>query len=267
MLKVPGHSTNVNHHLEEPSAIKILSVMASMLISLSHFCDKHGPRILLVTQAAINGSTGDELLVPTYPTDSYCDSCLLHFPKSSTNDIRSLKSNIGSQCFVSTQYSSIRYQLLTHIIRRSFSEETMIYDGMPLVFYDDIRGLNLVMGFKLNDENARGNERRYCIIFTIDSKDHKSSMKLLSENWNFITGGFDKMIKYICNSHRQEIERQNNVNDERSNFNLLGRTYLRGNKVKVPRNLAELTHDELLFVRLHKWNAYLLNSCMKSRVE
>lgn len=241
--------------------------MASMLISLSHFCDKHGPRILLVTQAAINGSTGDELLVPTYPTDSYCESCLLHFPKSSINDIRSLKSNIGSQCFVSTQYSSIRYQLLTLIIRRSFSEETMIYDGMPLVFYDDIRGLNLVMGFKLNDENARGNERRYCIIFTIDSRDHTSSMQLLSENWNFITGGFDRMMKYICNSHKQELERQNNVNDEKSNFNLLGKTYLRGNKVKVPRNLAELTHDELLFIRLHKWNSFLLNSCMRSRSE
>lgn len=238
--------------------------MSSMLISLSHFCDKHGPRILLVTQAAINGSTGDELLVPTYPTDSYCDSCLLHFPRASTSDIRSLKSNIGSQCFVSTQYSSIRYQLLTLIIRRSFSEETMIYDGMPLVFYDDIRGLNLVMGFKLNDENARGNERRYCIIFTIDSKDHKSSMQLVSENWNFITGGFDRMIKYIRNSHKEQIEKKNNTANENSNFSLLGGAYLRGNKVKVPRNLAALTQDEELFVRLHKWNSFLLHGCMKT---
>lgn len=235
-----------------------------MLIALAHFCDKHGPRVLLVTQSGTPGSTGDELLVPTYPTDSYCKSCSLNFPDGTDNGVRSLKSNIGNKCFVSTQYSSIRYQLLTLIVRRCFSEETMIYDGRPLVFYDDLRGLNIVIGFKLGDENARGNERRYCFIFTIDSKEHNSSMKLLSEHWNFITDGFTKMIQYVKDSHSREFERQNKLNSETNNFKLMEGPYLRGNKAKMPKNLSELTNDSLLFVRIHRWNSFMLNSIMKT---
>lgn len=235
--------------------------MASMLISLAHFCDKHGPRVLVVTQAGLPGSTGDELLVPSYPTDSYCESCSLHFPSGLKNGMRSMKSNISDRCYVSTQYSSIRYQLLTLITRRCFSEETMVYDGTPLVFYDDLRGLNLVVGFKLDDENARGNERRYCMIFTIHSKDHDSSMRLVSQNWNFITNGFGKMISYIRSAHEQELRRQFNLRNEKCSSGILGGSYLRGNSVKVPRKLTDLTNDKLLFVRIHRWNSFLLNSC------
>lgn len=237
--------------------------MASMLISLAHFCDKHGPRVLIVTQAGFPGSTGDELLVPSYPTDSYCESCSLYFPSGLKDGLRSMKSNIDDRCYVSTQYSSIRYQLLTLIIRRCFSEETMIYDGTPLVFYDDLRGLNLVIGFKLADENARGNERRYCMIFTIDSKDHESSMKLISQNWNFITNGFGKMISYIQSTHEQELKRQTTLKNEKCSFGLMGGSYLRGNKIKIPRRLSDLASDNLLFVRIHRWNSFLLNSCYK----
>ncbi|QLG73668.1 hypothetical protein HG535_0F01790 [Zygotorulaspora mrakii] len=237
--------------------------MAPIIISLGHFCDKHGPRVVLVTQAGIKGSTGDELLLPTYPTDSYCKSCSLTFPDGDRNDVRSFKSNIASRSYVTTQYSSIRYQLLTLIVRRCFSEETMIYDGRPLVFYDDLRGFNLAIGFKLRDETARGNERRYCWILTIDSKNHNSSMKLLSEHWNFITSGFSKAIQYINETHDKESERQNKLHNE-NNIKLMEGTYLRGNKAKMPRNLCELTNDNLLFVRIHKWNAFILNSIMES---
>lgn len=238
--------------------------MASMLISLAHFCDKHGPRILMVTQAGSPGSTGDELLVPNYPTDSYCESCSMYFPGDLHSGVRSMKSNIGNRCYVSTQYSSVRYQLLTLIIRRCFSEETMSYDGSPVVFYDDLRGLNLMIGFKLNDENARGNERRYCMIFTIDSKDHKTSMRRISENWNFITGGFSRMISYIREAHERELRRQTTLRDEQCSFALLGGSYLRGNKVKIPRRLSDLTDDKLLFVRMHRWNSFILDSCLRN---
>ncbi|QLQ80764.1 hypothetical protein HG537_0E01190 [Torulaspora globosa] len=232
--------------------------MASMLISVAHFCDKHGPRVLMVTQAGSIGSTGDELLVPNYPTDSYCESCSMYFPGDLHSGVRSMKSNIGNRCYVSTQYSSVRYQLLTLIVRRCFSEETMSYDGSPVVFYDDLRGLNLIIGFKLNDDNARGNERRYCMIFTIDSKDHRNSMRRICENWNFITGGFSRMISYIREAHESEERRE-----EQCSFSLLGGSYLRGNKVKIPRRLSDLTDDKLLFVRIHRWNCFLLDSVLR----
>ncbi|EDO15558.1 hypothetical protein Kpol_1042p17 [Vanderwaltozyma polyspora DSM 70294] len=175
-----------------------------------------------------------------------------------------MRSNIGETSYVSTQYSSIRYQLLTLIIRKVFSEETMVYDGSPLVFYDDIRGLNLVMGFKLYDEHARGNERRYCLTFTIDSDDHQSSMKLLANNWNFIKCGFEKFIAYIRQTYESENEKREISNRDNDNLTPLVGTYLRANKVKISRNLVELIKDDMLFLRLHRWNAYLLNGILNN---
>ncbi|CCD24728.1 Lst7p NDAI_0D04140 [Naumovozyma dairenensis CBS 421] len=232
--------------------------MDNILISLAHFCDKHGPRILLVTQSSQNGARSDDLLLPDYPIDSYCESCLLHFPQGNET-IRSMRSTLDEKCYVTTQYSSIRYQLMNSIIRRCFSEETMVYDNMPLVFYDQLRGLNLIMGFKLYDANARGNERRYCFILTIDSKDSDAAMKILSNNWNFIIGGFFKMINHINESHNKELKNQSNERDHTNGLSPLMSNYLRGNKSKLAKNLVELTNDKNIFLKMHKWNTYLLN--------
>ena len=237
---------------------------SSVLITLGHFCDKHGPTVLLVTQVGEEKTMGNELLVPDYPTDAYCESCSLRFPDDTAVGVKSMRSLIHEQSFVSTQYSLVRYQLLTLIIRKAFSEETMVYDGSPLVFYDNVRGMNLIMGFKLYDEHARGNERRYCLVFTIDSKDHKSSMKLLTDNWNFIEGGFKKMIQYIRQVHESENEKQCQLKREGDSLTPLVGNYLRANKVKLSRNLVELTKDKMLFLKLHKWNSYLISSIISS---
>lgn len=233
----------------------------NILISLTHFCDIHGPRVISVTQCGDTSDDGNELLVPNYPIDSYCDSCLLTFPQ---NDIRSMRTRANDCTYVTTQYSSIRYQILNSITKKVFSEETMTYDSLPSVFHDSARGLNLCMGFKLYDENARGNERRYCLIFTIDTDQIHQSMKILSHNWNFIQLGFQKMINHIknfrmeaLNAIRQERNKDNNKNSEFVSF--MG-NYLRANKSKIDKNLIELTNDKSLFIRIHKWNAYLINS-------
>ncbi|SCV99943.1 LAFE_0B05952g1_1 [Lachancea fermentati] len=229
--------------------------MFSNLISLAHFCDKHGPRVLLVTQCAENS---EELLLPSYPTDSYCESCLINFGGFKDEGLCSMRTKLQSKHYVSTQYSSIRYQLLYSIVRYMFSEETMSYDGSPLVFYDNSKGLNLVIGFKLQDANARGNERRYGLILTLDSHDHLKDMALLSHHWEFIINGFNKMVGYIKKLRDDEIERKNR-NETCGEFTPIVGAYLRGNKLKEPRNLANLTNDELIFVRLHKWNTFMLD--------
>ncbi|CCC66779.1 hypothetical protein NCAS_0A02210 [Naumovozyma castellii] len=235
--------------------------MSSILISLAHFCDKHGPQVILVTQTSDKGTLGDELLLPDYPIDSYCESCLLHFPDNETT-IRSMRSILHERPYITTQYSAVRYQLLNAIIRRSFSEETMVYDSLPNVFHDNVSGVNLVMGFKLYDENARGNERRYCLILTIDDKDEMSSTKILSNNWNFITGGFLKMINYIKDSHAKELERKTTSDTDKNGFTPFMGNYLRGNKSKIARNLIELTNDKNIFIKIHKWNTYLLDALL-----
>ncbi|CAR21162.1 UDENN FLCN/SMCR8-type domain-containing protein [Lachancea thermotolerans] len=228
--------------------------MPNMLISLAHFCDKHGPRILLGTQFA---KDGEELFLPDYPTDTYCDSCSIHFPGSDKSS-RSMRSTLHSIDYVSTNYPSVRYQLISSVIRHIFSEETMTYDGSPLTFYDQSRGLNLVIGFKLQDNDARGDERRYGLILTIDSPDHASAMKLLSRHWEFVNYSFNKVIQYTKQQREDELRRRQ-ISESYGEFTPMAGSYLRGNKLKIPRNLAYLTNDDLLFVRLHKWNTYMLD--------
>ncbi|CCE61775.1 hypothetical protein TPHA_0B01030 [Tetrapisispora phaffii CBS 4417] len=237
-------------------------------ILLGHFCDKHGPTIVMVTQVGSISTGGDELLVPDFPTDSYCESCSMHISNnlvkdsSTKTDTKSMRSVIADSVYVSTQYSLIRYQLMTQVIRKAFSEETISYDSSPLIFFDDIRGLNFVMGFKLYDDQARGNERRYSLIFNINTKNSKAAMNILANNWDFIEGGFLKIIHYIQHKHEEDIKRQLEKENEDGGFTPMVGTFLRANKVKTSKNLSELTKDELIFIKLHKWNSYILKSLL-----
>ncbi|SCU78517.1 LADA_0A06018g1_1 [Lachancea dasiensis] len=227
--------------------------MSDMVITLAHFCDKHGPRALLGTQCA---EDGDALLLPDYPTEAFCASCSMHFPGGDTCT-RSMRTRLNSMDYVSTNYPAIRYQLLSTVIRHMFSEETMTYDCAPLTFFDQSKGLNLVMGFKLPDADARGDERRYAILLTIDSRDQVASMEILSKHWEFITNSFKRVIDHIKQKRETEVRR--NAKNYSGQFTPMVGTYLKGNKSKVPQNLVQLTHDDLLFVRLHKWNTFMLH--------
>lgn len=263
-----------------------------IFMSLGHFCDIHGPTLICVTQEGKTGNNGNELLLPDYPAESYCKSCSLYFPDCSkvnenedvdtptptltslsireeppnsengkTNqEPRSIRSFIGKKPYVTTQYSAIRYQLLTSMIRKAFSEETMIYDNSPLVFYDDLKGLNLVMGFKLYDPNARGNERRYCLVLTIENSNQLDAMKIVAALWHFITDSFTLLINSLKEKHSQNCSDIEKPNVEENGFNHDIGNFLRASKAKKDRNLSELTNDELIYLRIHKWNTYIVNT-------
>ncbi|AAS50764.1 ABL007Wp [Eremothecium gossypii ATCC 10895] len=234
--------------------------MSSLLVSLTHFCDKHGPKLLVVTQCAKSAEECEKLLLPNYPSDSYCDSCHISFPTD--QESKSIRSTIGERYYVSTHYSAVRYQYLTALVKKIFSEETVSYDGSPLLFYDHARGLNLAMGFKLEDPHARGNERRYCLVLTVDLRERAPAMEIVSQHWKFISGAFENMIEYIKQQRRAELLRvmQQGQVQGTSNFSsMVSGTYLRGNNLKIPKNITELTNDRLLFVRIHKWNAFILD--------
>ncbi|SCU77908.1 LAME_0A02630g1_1 [Lachancea meyersii CBS 8951] len=228
--------------------------MPNMILSLAHFCDKHGPRVLLGTQFAADG---DSLLLPDYATETVCESCSIHFPNNDTSS-GSIRTRLRSRDYVSTNYPVVQYHLISSVIRHMFSEETMTYDSAPLSFFDQSKGLNLVMGFKIPDTDARGDERRYALLLTINSSDHASAMKLMSRHWEFTTYSFKKIIDYIKQRRDIELRRSFAQNTPRE-FTPMGGTYLKGNNFKTPRNLAQLTNDDLLFVRLHKWNTFILD--------
>lgn len=233
-------------------------------LSLTHFCDKHGPKVLMVTQTSSSLEDTMELLLPNYPKDSYCDSCLLRFPEA-CEDATSLKSSLDGFHSVSTQYSSIRYQLLNMIVKKTFSEEAMSYDGSPFMFYDEHRGLNLAIGFKLEDVHARGNERRYCLILTLEIKEQEektASLDVISQNWQFIIESIGKLIDFI------KVQAKIQLNKQQTEFTqMMGGTYLRVNKQKFPVSLADIVGDQAIFLRIHKWNSFILSKIRATEVQ
>lgn len=232
-----------------------------VFLTLAHFCDKHGPRVLMVTQTSNEIENSQELILPEFPKDSYCSSCLLRFPDTILTGT-AIRSVFGSSSSISTQYSSIRYQLLTSIVRKTFSEETMSYDSSPFIFYDENRGLNLAVGFKLEDVHARGNERRYCFILSIDGAglEHKNDcMKIVTQHWQLIIESFGKIIEYIKNEAKQQLS-----NQQTEFTQMMGGTYLRANKQKLPVNLSELLGDQSIFLRIHNWNTFILRALADS---
>ena len=265
-MKVPGSYRRVYNPSRGHSLVyRCTQEMPPILLSLAHFCDKHGPKVIMVTQVGDDDDPqGKSLLVPEYSTESYCESCLLHLPREQEIGTRSMRTTVESSSYVSTQYSTTRYQLLSYITRKAFSEESMIYDGSPLVFFDDIRGLNLVIGFKLYDENARGNERRYCFIFTLDSRDQEQAMKVLADHWVLILRSFHKMIEFIKGRHESK---QTRVRQSSTASNPFLGDYLKVNKQKTATNLITLTNDDYLFVRIHKWNVFLLSSLIATTMK
>ncbi|KAH3903202.1 related to Protein LST7 [Saccharomycodes ludwigii] len=244
-------------------------ISLNSFITLAHFCDKHGPKVIQITQVARNNNDMESLLLPDYPTDSYCDSCLIKFPevKDKNVKLRSMKSKFEStgsdnhedtHLYISTQYSATRFQLLSSIIKKIFSEETMLYNESPLCFYDNERGLNISLGFKLQDGHSRGNERRYCLIFSITNTSQKLCSDIMNRHWDFILTAFNKEVSYIKELRKKVIDKQ--LNENRDNPLISMGSYLRGNSLKIPKNLTELTGDRLFFMKLHKWNTYMLSN-------
>lgn len=207
--------------------------MPQFVISIATFCDKHGPRIIQCTQSRPD-------VLPEYSHDSYCESCILHFPAGTpptTTTIRTAN-------YTSTQYSGPNFNLMTSVVKKIFSEESTTYgDHQPMYFGDKVRGYNLLMGFKIADPLARGSERRYCMVVTCDEESS------LLPHWELVLTFFHKSIDYLVAARARVLAKQDNH---------VG--YLRGNRMKEPCGLSTLLEDDQLFVKLHRWNVLLLET-------
>ncbi|KAL6942217.1 hypothetical protein ACO0QE_003385 [Hanseniaspora vineae] len=245
------------------------SIESHFFITLAHFCDIHGPRVIQVTQVARGAESLEQLLLRDYPTDAYCESCQFQFPNVDKQrekqhiphdvdiKLRSMESHINSVHYVSTQYSATRYLLLSSIIKKVFSEETMVYDESPLLFYDEERGFNVAVGFKLQDNFSRGNERRYCLIFSISDVNEVLSMNIVQRHLEFLLSSFGRMIQFVKTQRNQVLLQ---LQQDQQNPFMPTSSYLRSNTSKLPRSLSRLVEDEEFFVKLHKWNAYILTN-------
>lgn len=211
--------------------------MANFNICLTHFCELHGPSIIICTQVS---DTRDHILQSSLQT---CSSC-----KLVNNNILT---TIDALNFISTQYpsSTQRYTSLTKLVMKSLSVETNSDLTKPMFYGDSLNGYSIHKIFKINDINARGAERKYsCMVISDTESD-------LLQNWSIISLNIHQLISNI------QLKVDTTLKNQTSS-SILDERYLRRAVIK-PKSLIELTGDDQIFIKFHLWATELLRDILK----
>ncbi|KAH3672753.1 hypothetical protein WICMUC_004159 [Wickerhamomyces mucosus] len=222
-------------------------------ITLSHFCDIHGPRSILCTSKIPlnNDFKTDFIQEEIISKEDYCKSCLLIISTNNNNDNDTVKPSTiktidQNYIYFTNQYSISKYQILNSLIKKTLSEEITNYNSNdPVYLGDEIRGYSMVYYFKIKDLEARGSNRRYSIIINSSNE-----FKIL-QNYKLI----DQYIKtLISNLKESNIKYELNKSKNYSNNDL----FLRGKKIQNSNSLIELLNDKDIFIRIHLWFVKIL---------
>ncbi|CAF4221748.1 unnamed protein product [Rotaria sp. Silwood2] len=242
--------------------------------ALQHFCDIHGPQILLCTEARTyvqdSNDNDDEDLKTFYsqyiksenPQGKVeCKSCTL----SSDNVLVSSIDSLNHMLYISS--SSTPNQELFKDVRnacvRSLNVEKSVEVDAPILFGDDENGYCLSLAFSCKDFHARGSQRLYSLCYLCNDKYHLLSlMKLVSDclrqavHW----------LQYDANE-TYEQEGRIKVNTNLNGISTIA-TYIFRPPPTVPsqRMLSDIVHDSKLTFRIHAlfvWLLRIANSAIK----
>ncbi|VEU22221.1 DEKNAAC103251 [Brettanomyces naardenensis] len=244
----------------------------TFIVTLAHFCEVHGPSMVMCTQAVDSSESPSKYYGSRIPDSQLCESCRLKIPKqmdaqrsdssgtspsSSTaaspkempdpSTIQTESKTTGST-YVSTQFptSQHRYSSLRHIIMRIFTIETSSDTNQPLIFGDAKAGYSMALLFKIFDRTARGSERKYSIVVTSDKEND------IFANYSLILLNLAKTVDYIT-TRSVEVTEKAAKNDSTNDV------YLRRSAgVPKTKSLVTIMDDQSFFVRLHLLASSLL---------
>ncbi|CAF1124957.1 unnamed protein product [Rotaria sordida] len=242
--------------------------------ALQHFCDIHGPQILLCTEAKtyiqdLNDNDDEDLktfysqyIKSEHPQGKVeCKSCTL----SSDNILVSSIDSVNHMLYISS--SSTPNQELFKDVRnaclRSLNVEKSVEVDAPILFGDDENGYCISLAFSCKDFHARGSQRLYALCYLCNDKYHLISlMKLVSDclrqaaHW----------LQYDANE-TYEQEGRIKVNTNLNGISTIA-TYIFRPPPTVPsqRMLSDIVHDSTITFRIHAlfvWLLRITNSAIK----
>ncbi|XP_075225495.1 folliculin isoform X2 [Lycorma delicatula] len=201
----------------------------SAVIAICHFCDQHGPSVLLNTRVQ-HGSTNysQECRVPiSSNAHSVCSACEMVGQFVSVDQITQVQ-------YVSCQLPVHMPQLtswLQHICVRSLSCEVN-----PCLFSEK-ENCAMSISFSVRDAMSRGFYRWFSIVITM------RDLTLLAASWQFLYHVINVIISQIKDKALQVY------NVERP---------FRFNNPPQSRSLMSLTKSKHIFAWLHSWFSWLL---------
>ena len=243
------------------------------VIALCHFCEQHGPRIMLCTQAFHGVFDAQSFYGATLPSKSakrdssdledsgisipkICDACRSLDPTTPGLVSHDEKSNIY---FLSYQkpleketFAALRQACLGSL---SF-EGPKGFEG-PMIFGENPDVYVLSYQFFLDDFKARGKRRRYSLIAVMKDKYH------LVSSWIFLVTTFRRIVHSLKDKAskvftKEEGENSLNGSSRFSHRNSCERRVL--HKDEIARSLVTLINYDKIFMDLHQEFIFVLQT-------
>ncbi|ODQ49032.1 hypothetical protein PICMEDRAFT_48472 [Pichia membranifaciens NRRL Y-2026] len=222
----------------------------TFIVSLAHFCEVHGPSMIMCTQAVEKPEELENFYSPQLSESQFCQSCMLKIPYA-----EEFAENLH---FISTQFPTYteRYSSLRQTIVRVFTAETNADLSKPIMFGNSKHGYSIALSFSLLDKTARGSERKYSIIVTSNWEED------LINNYTFILTNLNQVVGNILRSARM-VQKQLNLSADDLHNN---GTYLRRSAgLPKAKSMVEILKDENFFLKIHMWAAFMLDTLIKQK--
>jgi len=255
------------------------------LIALCHFCEFHGPSVIMITQSIrdcqipsadhLNGSAKTEMVHVSDPkmygcqklfSDDQikrdkggCEGCWsvgCHDNFIISNDHEGKRTFASSQSVINPELLN----LIRHAVIRSISCEISTNREGPIIFSDPTVSTVLANNFFLKDSRARGFQRYYSIIVVTREREH------LISNWHQINKAVSEIIEPLKNMSNDKyvLETKTLMDLKEKCDSLRANTFnRRRGSAKAARNLKDLTMDPNVYETIHGQFVTILTSFEK----
>lgn len=236
------------------------------IIALCHFCDTHGPRHVICTQA-INRSESKMLREAIFaePDDksSKADDHRRPGSKRSAPRCKSCQSLGNDTCLVSydeeneiyyissesPRNASIFHLVRTVCLRSLYSEQTQGRGGSILFGHDNCMvGCN---SFFLRDLHSRGHTRLYSLQLILNDKFMSTS------TWSYIIDQFNRIADQLTECADLVFEEESAAG---RSTHLRPYAYTMPSNLASTRSLADITALPDIATRIHSWFTWILRS-------
>ncbi|ODV59407.1 Lst7p ASCRUDRAFT_112330 [Ascoidea rubescens DSM 1968] len=257
------------------------------IFMLSHFCELHGPKIIMVTHSfhvpdAVNAASNNDPrlynqiinfkeLQNIYTNHtSYCNSCKFKVSDDNNNIcLTNDKSLNANRVFLSSQLpkSFFLQKKLNQLNKKLIHQENINSNDPKLIIIGNSNFFySITLKFKINEFQSRGQIKNYQISLI------SNNFNNLLVNYNLIFKKLNQLIYNLCQKRayfeNEKIFKKNGSSSTLKylkNKNLfLYNNYDLNTNNKNGFNLTEIVDDNDIFIKIHKFASILLNDLYKS---
>lgn len=244
----------------------------SAIVALCHFCEVHGPSVVMVTQSVPDTTQSEDTISEKSSPNVFYEHVKNKRSQRNNNKTTgcercwSLKNNQnlivsneeeGKHSYVSSQavLKNDIELLLKNAMNRAISCEVSVKREGPLIFSNPSVSTVFANNFFLKDSRSRGFQRYYSVLLLTKEREHLiSNLKLIETLTSQLIDNIKSMSKTTFESEASDVK------DKVSTHDVFQRR--RGSTIAL-RNLRDIVGDQNIFQKIHKQFVTMLQSLEK----